>query len=65
MFVKMSHAEIIEQKMAYATIEELSITNFKNLIRETINETIAEFFSNLDDGLILKEKAAKNLGLER
>ena len=47
--------------MATTTIAELSITEFKNLIRETINETIIEFFSDPDEGLILKEDIAEYL----
>ena len=47
--------------MAHTTVAELSITDFKNLIRETVNETIIEFFPDPDEGLILKEEIAEYL----
>ncbi len=47
--------------MAYTTVAELSIADFKNLIRETVNETILEFFSDPDEGLMLKEDIAEYL----
>ena len=47
--------------MAPTTIAELSITEFKKLIRETVNETIIEFFSDPDEGLMLKEEIAEYL----
>ncbi len=45
--------------MATTTIAELSIADFKNLIRETVNETIVDFFSDPDEGLVLKEEVAE------
>ncbi len=45
--------------MATTTIAELSIADFKNLIRETVNETIIEFFSDPDEGLMLREEVAE------
>ena len=47
--------------MAYTRVAELSITDFKNLIRETVNETIIEFFSDPDEGLMLREEVAEYL----
>ena len=49
----------MEKKMAYTTVSELSIADFKNLIRETVNETITEFFSDPDEGLVLREEVAE------
>jgi len=45
--------------MAYTTVADLSIIDFKNLIRETVNETITEFFSDPDESLILREEVAE------
>ena len=45
--------------MTYTMVAELSIIEFKNLIRETVNEAIVDIFSDPDEGLMLKEEVAE------
>ena len=37
--------------MAHSTIADLTIDEFKNLIREVITQTLAEMFGDPDEGL--------------
>lgn len=42
--------------MTHTMISELSIVEFKELIRETVNEAIQDALFDPDEGLILREE---------
>ena len=42
--------------MAYTTISDLSVDEFKNLIREIVEETITDLFADPDAGLELRDE---------
>ena len=41
--------------MAYTTVSELSVDEFKSLIREVVEQTIAEMVADPDEGLDLRD----------
>ena len=41
--------------MTYTTISDLSVDEFKNLIREVVKETITEMLNDPDEGLELRD----------
>lgn len=45
--------------MTHTMISELSIVEFKELIRETVNEAIQDALFDPDEGLILREEVAQ------
>lgn len=47
--------------MTVTTIAELTIPEFKNLMRETFNELLLELYQDPDEGLELREEFAKRL----
>lgn len=42
-------------------VKDLTLDEFKILIRETVKETIEEFLSDLDEGKIIKEEFKQQL----
>lgn len=47
--------------MANTKVAELSIDDFKNLIRETVSQTIIDMLNNPDEGLELREDFSAKL----
>ena len=41
--------------MAYTTVSELSVDEFKSLIREVVEQTIADMVADPDEGLDLRD----------
>ena len=41
--------------MAHSTVADLTIDEFKNLIREVVTQTLAEMFGDPDEGLELRD----------
>lgn len=41
--------------MSYTTVSELSVDEFKNLIREVVEQTIADMITDPDEGLDLRD----------
>jgi len=41
--------------MAHATVADLTIDEFKSLVREVVTETFVEMFSDPDEGLELRD----------
>ena len=41
--------------MAHSTVADLTIDEFKNLIREVVTQTLAEMFGDPDKGLELRD----------
>ncbi len=47
--------------MSYAKVADLSIDDFKSLIRETVSQTIIDMLNNPDEGLELREDFSAKL----
>ena len=47
--------------MAYPKVADLSIDDFKSLIRETVSQTIIDMLNNPDEGLELREDFSAKL----
>ena len=47
--------------MTVSTIADLTIPEFKNLMRETFNEILIELYQDPDEGLELREEFAERL----
>ena len=47
--------------MAYSTVADLTIDEFKNLIKEIVTQTILEIFDDPDEGLELREEIKDRL----
>jgi hypothetical protein len=47
--------------MTYTTVADLSIDEFKSMIREVVRQTLTEMLANPDAGLALREDVAKAL----
>ena len=41
--------------MSYTTVSELSVDEFKNLIREVVEQTITDMIADPDEGLDLRD----------
>ncbi len=48
-------------KMAQMKLSDLSVEEFKALVRETVSETIAELFQDPDEGLELRDEVKEML----
>lgn len=47
--------------MTYSTLADLTIDEFKNLIKEIVTQTILEIFDDPDEGLELREEIKDRL----
>lgn len=47
--------------MAYSNIADLSVEEFRNLIKEVVTQTILEIFGDPDEGLELQEEIKERL----
>ena len=47
--------------MAYSNIADLSVEEFRNLIKEVVTQTILEIFGDPDEGLELQEGLHRSL----
>jgi len=47
--------------MAYSSVADLTVDEFKNLIKEVVTETILEILSDPDEGLELREEIKERL----
>lgn len=47
--------------MSYPNISDLTVDEFRNLIREVVTETLLDLFDDPDEGLELQEEVADRL----
>ena len=47
--------------MAYSNVADLTIDEFRNLIKEVVTQTILEIFGDPDEGLELREEIKERL----
>ena len=47
--------------MSYPNISDLTVDEFRNLIREVVTETLLDLFDDPDEGLELREEIADRL----
>jgi hypothetical protein len=47
--------------MAYSSVADLTIDEFKDLIKEVVTQTILEIFGDPDDGLELRDEIQERL----
>ncbi len=47
--------------MAYSNVADLTVDEFRNLIKEVVTQTILEIFGDPDEGLELREEIKERL----